>query len=75
MKVTEYYFQGNDVYPPFVIVDTPGFADTNGLIKDKEHFTSIKNHLNRSIGDFINAVIFIAKDVDQRKTQALMYSC
>ena len=65
--VSVYNIKGTNGFPPFQIVDTPGFGDTDGIQKDIIIAGKIEKLFKESL-DSLNAICFVAQSSNARLT-------
>lgn len=71
-KVTIYCMKAHNGHPPMVIMDTPGYADTRGLDKDKEIDDMLQNLFTKEV-DRVHLICFVAKSSSNRLTPIQTY--
>ena len=71
-NVNIYNISSHGNYPPFIIIDTPGYGDTEGVHRDKEITELIKQKFEKELTT-INAICFVAQSSHVRLTALQKY--
>lgn len=71
-NVNIYRIAAHGDYPPFLIIDTPGYGDTEGINRDKEITELIKQKFEKEVTT-INAICFVAQSSNARLTPNQKY--
>ena len=65
-KVNIYRISGTDKFPPFTIIDTPGFCSEEGITKDLKIIELLLQKIK--LINYINAICFVIKSCTNRFT-------
>lgn len=71
-NVNIYKISSHGNYPPFKIIDTPGYGDTEGIHRDKEITELIKQKFEKELNK-IDAICFVAQSSNSRLTPLQKY--
>ena len=67
-KTVDYYYISDTIFGyPVILIDTPGFADTDGVEEDKRHSNTITHNLKTKI-QYLHAICFVSKNSSNRIT-------
>ncbi len=74
--VKYYYLRGYDDQPLLKLIDTPGFADTRGIERDKKTIDAIGNLFQKETFQSINAICFVVQSGINKlsKSQAYVFN-
>ena len=71
-EVNVYNIKGINGFPPIQIIDTPGFGNTGGILKDNLIALKIKELFKEKVKS-LNAICFVAQSSNARLTFGLKY--
>ena len=53
-------------FPPLILIDTPGFGDTNGEEEDKKHLEQFRDFFKSNLIKDVNCVLYIVNSTNAR---------
>ena len=72
-EINFYYIEKTEIYPSFVIIDTPGIGDTKGKERDKEIIGKFEKTFKENKILKIHCICFLLKNDDNRAHEFINY--
>ena len=72
-EINFYYIEKTEIYPSFVIIDTPGIGDTKGKERDKEIIGKFEKTFKDNKILKIHCICFLLKNDDNRAHEFINY--